>query len=243
MPNYEDAGTVFVQQLGEGSGLHRLSFLWTIKSGETSAVLAMREPIFGTLHEYRTAQSAPVGTIYNVYLYDEYGADIFDGLATGLGINAVAGPTLLRAKLSTPGDVRSIVFGGVHTFRATGTALSFGTFDVFYYPDLRPALHTSPFAGGARTTTRVISTDSPYTVLATDEIILADTDTTAITINLPAGTAGRHLKIVNVGSSGNDVTIDPNGTEELYGSGAGTAFTLIDAEVINIDYDVTEGWW
>jgi hypothetical protein len=98
------------------------------------------------------------------------------------------------------------------------------------------------FGGGViNNTTRI--TSGPYNVLATDHVILVDTDGGAITVNLPAGVEGTNYKIINVGSSGNDVTVDPNGTEQLYAGGAGVSFALIDGEVINIHYNATEGWW
>ncbi len=93
------------------------------------------------------------------------------------------------------------------------------------------------------TITRIDDGDSPYAVLATDEIIVADTDGGAITVNLPAGVDGTHYRITNVGTAANDVTVDPNGAEELFGGGAGVSFALVDGETINIYYETTEGWW
>lgn len=104
---------------------------------------------------------------------------------------------------------------------------------------------TTFISGGSsiRETTRIINTDSPYAVVILDHIIFCDTDAGAIEVDLAAGVEGRSLKIINCGSSGNDVTVDPNGTEQLYGAGAGVASTLADGEVIDIHYNATEGWW
>lgn len=92
-----------------------------------------------------------------------------------------------------------------------------------------------------------ISNTSRYTTTqtldATDEIVFANTDGSAWTLSLPAGVEGTHYKIINCGTSGNDLTVDPNGTEQLYGGGAGVAQTLSDGEVINIHYNATEGWY
>jgi len=85
------------------------------------------------------------------------------------------------------------------------------------------------------TTTQTLDSD--------DHIVFCDTDGGAWTLSLSAGIAGTHYKIINCGSSGNDLTVDPNGTEQLYGAGAGVASTLVDGEVIDIHYDVTEGWF
>ena len=88
-------------------------------------------------------------------------------------------------------------------------------------------------------TTRV--TSSPYAVLATDDEIFVDTDGGAITVNLPAGIDGKRYRIINTGSSDNDVTVAPNGAELLTGENASR--TLSDSSVIILTYETTEGWW
>ena len=90
-------------------------------------------------------------------------------------------------------------------------------------------------------TTRIINTASPYTVDINDREIFADTDAGAITINLPVGVDGRNLRIINCGSSGNDVTIVPNGAELL--TGANASRTLSDNSIISLTNETTEGWW
>jgi hypothetical protein len=90
-------------------------------------------------------------------------------------------------------------------------------------------------------TTRLINTDSPYTVLSSDYEIFCDTDAGAITVNLPAGVDGTKYRITNTGSSGNDVTVAPNGAELLTGTNASR--TLSDRSVIILTYETTEGWW
>ena len=80
-----------------------------------------------------------------------------------------------------------------------------------------------------------------YTILASDYVIFGNTDSAAWTATLPAGTAGETHRIVNTGSSGNDLTIAPNGTEHLIG--ANSNFVLTDGEVLEITYDTTDGWY
>lgn len=80
-----------------------------------------------------------------------------------------------------------------------------------------------------------------YTVLASDYVIFGNTDGGAWTATLPAGTAGETHRIVNTGSSGNDLTIAPSGTEHLIG--ANSNFVLTDGEVLEITYDTTDGWY
>jgi hypothetical protein len=89
-------------------------------------------------------------------------------------------------------------------------------------------------------TNRITHTSSPYTLLGSDEVLFVDTDGGAVTVNLPAGVEGRHFKIINVGSSGNNITVTPNGAEKIFAS---ASETLSDAEVIDIHFNGTEGWW
>ena len=79
--------------------------------------------------------------------------------------------------------------------------------------------------GRKKNITRITSGDSPYTVLATDNIIECDTDGGAITTLYPAGVDETEYTTTNVGSSGNNVTMDGNGAEE------------IDKELTQILYD------
>lgn len=93
--------------------------------------------------------------------------------------------------------------------------------------------------GRIKNTIRVNTT--PYNILSTDEIIFVDTDTIPIIINLPLGIDGESHQIINTGSSGNNVTIAPNGLELLNGVNA-TEY-LADAENLILTYETTEGWF
>ena len=97
--------------------------------------------------------------------------------------------------------------------------------------------------GGLGGTTRITSVDSPYTVLADDEVIFCDTDGGNILANLPAGIEGKHYKLINCGTSGNTLTIDPNGIEQINGAGAGVAINLADGIDEDIHFNATEGWY
>lgn len=90
-------------------------------------------------------------------------------------------------------------------------------------------------------TTRLVAADSPYTVLIYDEVIFCDTDAGSITVNLPEGRRGLGCRIINCGSSLNDVTVVPYGTELLDGLNASK--TLSDGSVVDLCYETTEGWW
>ena len=93
-------------------------------------------------------------------------------------------------------------------------------------------------AGRIVNTTRVTVA---YTALVTDYMIYADTDGGAYTIDLPAGVEGQYFRIANVGTSGNDATVAPNGAELLLGANVG--YALGDGEVLVIIYNATEGWF
>ena len=82
---------------------------------------------------------------------------------------------------------------------------------------------------------------SATTLDNTYNVVFCDTDGGAFTVTLPAGSSGSHFKIINVGSSDNDVTIDPDASELIFGSA--TSYILLDDESITIDYDSTEGWY
>jgi len=89
-----------------------------------------------------------------------------------------------------------------------------------------------------KSTTRITTT---YTILVTDDRIFADTDGGAFTVTLPAGVEGQEFRIINCGSSGNDLTIAPNGAENLTGANASKAAS--DGTVVILTYNATEGWW
>jgi hypothetical protein len=93
---------------------------------------------------------------------------------------------------------------------------------------------------GIDNTTAIDHTDSPYTATADDIVIYGDTDGGAITINYPAGVEGKYYKIINVGTSGNDITVDGNGSETVYGA---ATFAVVDGDVLETHFNATHYWW
>ena len=97
------------------------------------------------------------------------------------------------------------------------------------------ALHT---AGRYKKTTRTTTT---YQILITDSVIFSNTDSGAYTDTLPVGVEEQTLKIINSGTSGNNLTVSPNGSELLLGANSG--FTLLDGETLVLTYNSTDGWY
>ena len=89
--------------------------------------------------------------------------------------------------------------------------------------------------------TKTIKIITTYTILTTDHIIFCDTDGGAFTVTLPIGVEGQEFKIINCGS--NTLTVSPNGSEELFGGGAGVATDLSSDETITIHFNITKGWF
>ena len=91
---------------------------------------------------------------------------------------------------------------------------------------------------GSPTITRVTTT---YTMLSSDRIIFANTDGGAYVVTLIAGVANKKVRIVNTGSSVNNLTITPNGSEHLIG--VNSSFVLSDGESLELSYNTTDGWY
>jgi len=81
---------------------------------------------------------------------------------------------------------------------------------------------------------------SPYEIKDTDEVIFFDTSAGDITANLRPGVDGRQYRLINAGSSGNKVWLNPYGTEKLFGSNSSEY--LADGEVFIITFNSTFGW-
>jgi len=68
---------------------------------------------------------------------------------------------------------------------------------------------------------RITNADSPYTVLAADALILCDTTSGAITVNMPAVSAGSRLIEVKNDKGANDVNVARNGADTMDRAAAG----------------------
>jgi len=83
-------------------------------------------------------------------------------------------------------------------------------------------------------------TEATYVVVDRNVVIFADTDTNAITIDLPVGSTRRHIKITNSGISDRLVMVSPDGLEKLIGFNED--FQLFDGEALDIHWDPVNGW-
>jgi len=93
--------------------------------------------------------------------------------------------------------------------------------------------------GRIKNTTHITDSDSPYTVLSTDHEIYCNTDSGAITVNLPVGVDGTEYSFFNTGDTGNLVTTTPNGSQEIDGVNASKAF---GEGVVKLTFETTEHW-
>jgi len=93
-------------------------------------------------------------------------------------------------------------------------------------------------AGRIKKKTRVTTT---YTILAADHEVFCNTDAGAYTVTLPAGVDSQEYIIRNTGSSGNTLTVAPNGSEHLIG--VNSNFSLTDGQDLAVMYDSTDGWY
>ena len=88
---------------------------------------------------------------------------------------------------------------------------------------------------------------SPYTVVDSDYFLGALTNTGAVEFDLPACTsAGRVLVVKDVGGTAStaNITIDPNGTDQIDAGGAGTAFVInTNKGAVFLMCDGSNAWW
>lgn len=103
---------------------------------------------------------------------------------------------------------------------------------------LRRALRRDDIA--ERTSSTVETYTSATTIGQGQDVVLADTDSAAWTLTLPpAADRFKVLSIINIGSSGNGLTIDGNGSETI---NRNTTITLTDLEAVRLQSDGSN-WW
>ena len=68
-----------------------------------------------------------------------------------------------------------------------------------------------------RDVTAITNTDSPYTTTPGIDVLTADPSSGAITVNLHAGNSGDEIVVTGI-ATGNNITVNPNGAENINGS-------------------------
>lgn len=80
---------------------------------------------------------------------------------------------------------------------------------------------------------------SPYEISDLDEVVFFDTTAGDIIANLRPGTKGRHYRLINVGTGGNKVTVNPDGSEKIFGA---ASENIYDYESLELSFSDVEGW-
>jgi hypothetical protein len=214
-------------------------------------------------NEAVTLSTLPTGTTYEWGLAKPQGATARSNLTatTGTGVQfipdvagtwtitcTVDGTTAYALRISV---LQVAVTTWAHAYQlpliADASVPAPATGATFYYSSDRTAVALKVPSGDVFSieiilpVSRVDVGDSPYTPLSIVRTIFADTDGGDVTVLLLPGADGLDLRIVNTGTSGNDVIVTPNGAELLLGVAASQ--TLTDGQQIHISYETTEGWW
>ncbi len=163
--------------------------------------------------------------------------------ASLLTTGTITGGKLVIDNVEIDGDILSNESSNLFTIKGAGLLIQSLTngIDITSLVNVTINSEFITTAGRIKNDTLIDNTDSPYTALSSDHEIFVDTDTTAVVINLPAGIAGTNYRITNTGSSGNDISVAPNGAELL--TGVNASRTLSGGGVLIITYNTTKGWW
>jgi hypothetical protein len=134
-------------------------------------------------------------------------------------------------QVTVKGDDISATYGNMR-MRWLATDANNATLQLFTSTDPRITLNnngSATFKGAVNTplvsVTAISDADSPYAVLASDEYIGVDNGANAVTVNLPAGTAGRKITIYDYAGTASlgTITINRAGSNTING---GTSTTL-----------------
>ena len=90
-------------------------------------------------------------------------------------------------------------------------------------------------------TTGVTRVTADYDIQVEDGTIYCDTDGGSFSVFLPEGVSGETHRIISTGSSGNTVTVVPDGAELL--NGFNDSEILYDSENLQLQYQSDEGWF
>jgi len=91
-----------------------------------------------------------------------------------------------------------------------------------------------------RSTVNIDNSNSPYTLVNTVRNLVCDTTSGAITVNYAAGIHNTIHRVTNIGTAGNDVTLNAASGEEIRGL---SSQTLYDEETLKTTFSTTKFWW
>lgn len=149
--------------------------------------------------------------------------------------SGVADTSLRTAKVAHDGE--SIGIFGLSKYSRCVYGEPIGVYGLDYFNQCKFGFENGS-GGGERDVSRRLT--ETYAVVSNDTIILCDTDISAFTVTLPAGKDGKHYRIINVGTSSNNVTVDGNGDETVQGA---ATKAIADGAVLDLHYNSVEGWW
>ena len=150
---------------------------------------------------------------YNTPLASKTG---FGVVEVGTNIDVVAGVIDLSQSVATTANPTFATLTSTGAVTDTGnrviTTLTAGT--NITITGVAPSLTINASSTPVFATVVIDETDSPYTALSSDYYIGVD-GTTAVTVDLPAGSDGDTYIIKSEATSTSDITINPNGAETI----------------------------
>ena len=211
---------------------------------EGYVLLDMDAFVFPTTNDAVVIRSAMTDAADRFLIQNNGGArsDFGGGDLLDVGVVELLGDTTAEAILLGAGGDARIYFDGTDLVVDAQVVPSSALLRVPHSVYVSSSSGTFRTGGGRlKKITRIDSAASPYTLLASDHVLFVDTDGGAVTVNLPAGVLDTEHRVVNVGTSANNVTLTPSGAELLYGV-AGT-FAITDGLEARLGYETTEGWF
>ena len=149
-------------------------------------------------------------------------------MASEIKVNKISPGSGTALQISDSGDTVTLPSGATLTIAgtinaSTGTATGFGD-------------NLSWQTGDVKTSTFTAVAEKGY---------LVNTTGGAVTVNLPAGSAGAQIGLVDYAGTwdSNACTVDANGTEKIQGVSSGQLILVKDREAVSLLYtDSTQGW-
>jgi hypothetical protein len=125
-----------------------------------------------------------------------------------------------KSLVTTKGDIIAA------TANATPARVAVGTDGFFLKADSGATPGVSWAAASSRVVVSKSEADSPYTITTADIVLFSSGS--ASTINLPAGTSGRVIRITKTSSDFNIITIDGDSAEEIEDAGTSATTTTLN---------------